>query len=56
MDSPLPAAETREIAEQLKDNVRCSLPDGLAGAVFVEPAEGQALIDTARVVVELLES
>jgi hypothetical protein len=43
VDSPLPAAETREIAEQLKDNVRCSLPDGLAGAVFVEPAEGQAL-------------
>lgn len=43
VDSPLPAADTREIAEQLKDNVRCSLPDGLAGAVFVEPAEGAAL-------------
>jgi len=43
VDSPLPATATREIAELLKDNVRCSLPEGLTGPVFVEPTQGSEL-------------
>ncbi len=39
VDSPLPAAAVTQIAEVLSGSVRCSLPEGITGAVYIEPAQ-----------------
>jgi len=41
--SPLPVNATEAIAELLQRNIRCSLPEGLNGSVYVEPAQSAAL-------------
>lgn len=41
--SPLPINATEAIADLLQRNIRCSLPEGLNGTVYLEPAQTAAL-------------
>ncbi len=43
VESPLPMTAISRIAELLSDSVRCSLPEGIAGDLYIEPTEDGAL-------------
>ncbi len=43
VDSPLPAGRTSDVAAHLERNVRCALPDGLDGPVFLAPTQAGQL-------------
>jgi hypothetical protein len=43
VESPLPASATSEITQLLQRNVKCTLPEGLDGPVFLEPSNSRVL-------------
>jgi len=43
IDSPLPPHATSQISQLLQRNVRCTLPDGLDGPVYIDSAPGSEL-------------
>lgn len=43
VESPLPAAATRDIARAMHEHLRCAHPDGLDGPVYLEPAPSPEL-------------